>query len=124
MRRNDSPPAIDYRTHRVTNQAPPLDGFDPLACDPALQGVIDGYLLRDVSEAAEPAGSAEAREPGRLATENPTVLRTHDRYGNRIDGVEFHPSWHWRIAQAIHRALNAAPWTQPSGRAHLRRAAG
>jgi putative acyl-CoA dehydrogenase len=124
MRRNDSPPAIDYRTHRVTNQAPPLDGFDPLACDPALQGVIDRYRLDDLSELAERAGSAEAREHGRLANENPPVLRTHDRYGNRIDEVEFHPSWHWLMSQAIHHGLHAAPWTQPSGRAHLRRAAG
>ena len=39
-------------------------------------------------------GRAEPIALGRQANENPPVLRTHDRYGNRIDEVEFHPAWH------------------------------
>ena len=41
------------------------------------------------------AGSEEALAHALPANQHPPVLRTHDRYGNRIDEVEFHPSWHW-----------------------------
>ncbi|WP_188984651.1 acyl-CoA dehydrogenase family protein [Saccharopolyspora thermophila] len=117
----DEPPA--FSTHRVVNQAPPLDGFDPLACDPALRSALDRHGIDDLAALALQAGSAEAREHGRLANEHPPRLRTHDRYGHRIDEVEFHPSWHWLMARAVDHGLHAAPWALGPG-AHLRRAAG
>ncbi|GAB3670098.1 acyl-CoA dehydrogenase family protein [Saccharopolyspora tripterygii] len=110
-------------THQVTNQATPLSGFDPLACDPALGSALTRYAVGDLTPLALEAGSAETREHGRLADENRPQLRTHDRYGNRIDEVEFHPSWHWLMERAISHGLHAAPWGQGPG-AHLRRAAG
>lgn len=114
-----------FVTHQVTNQVPPLVGFDPVACDPALtealaterHGVEFGPL-------AALAGSAQAREHARLANENHPSLRTHDRYGNRIDEVEFHPSWHWLMSTAVGNGLHAAPWgAVPGSGAHLARAA-
>ncbi|MGH8939151.1 MAG: DNA alkylation response protein, partial [Actinomycetes bacterium] len=79
-------------THEVTNQPPPLDGFDPLACDPALTGALARHGESSVlTDLARLAGSAQAREHARLADTHPPVLRTHDRYGHRIDEVEFHP---------------------------------
>ncbi|HEY8373781.1 MAG TPA: isovaleryl-CoA dehydrogenase [Pseudonocardiaceae bacterium] len=116
-----------FITHEVTNQPPPLAGFDPLACDPALTAAVtreggDPDALRVL---AELAGSAEAREHGRLADENPPRLRTHDRYGHRIDEVEFHPSWHWLMGRAVAHGLHGAPWGAPTGSgAHVTRAAG
>ncbi|MGW1676416.1 acyl-CoA dehydrogenase family protein [Saccharopolyspora sp. NPDC002376] len=110
-------------THQVENQPPPLSGFDPLACDPALGSALTRYAVGDLTGLAREAGSEEAREHGRLANEHPPQLRTHDRYGNRIDEVEFHPSWHWLMSRAVAHGLHAAPWTQGPG-AHLRRAAG
>ncbi|MBC6450300.1 acyl-CoA dehydrogenase family protein [Actinokineospora xionganensis] len=113
-------------THKVTNQAPPLHGFDPLACDPALVGALRAFGSDDVvgslSALAVEAGSEVAREHGRLANENPPTLRTHDRYGNRVDEVEFHPSWHWLMSRAVAHGLHGAPWAG-GGHAHLRRAA-
>ena len=53
---------------------------------------------------AELAG--EPREWGRLANEHPPVLRTHDRYGNRIDEIEFHPAWDWLLALGIRERLH------------------
>ena len=123
-------PSTDrWRTHEVTNQPPPLDGFDPLACDPALQDAITRYAGQDalpgLRRIAAESGSAEAREHGRLANENPPALRTHDRFGHRIDEVEFHPSWHWLMERAVRHGLHAAPWRPDAGPgAHARRAAG
>jgi putative acyl-CoA dehydrogenase len=114
-------------THEVFNQSPPLTGYD-VAIDSAL---LDG-LRREGADWAEPglhelgrrAGSGQAQEWGRLANENPPVLRTHDRFGNRIDEVEFHPAWHELMTVAVGAGLQAAPWADPRPGAHTARAAG
>ena len=116
-------------THEVTNQPPPLDGFDPLACDPALVDALARHgasgALPALGELAREAGSAQVREHGRLADAHPPRLRTHDRYGHRFDEVEFHPSWHWLMSRAVSHGLHAAPWGPDAGpAAHLVRAAG
>ncbi len=61
---------------------------------------------------------------GRLANEHPPQLRTHDRFGNRIDEVEFHPAWHRLLGLGVEHALHAAPWREPRAGAHVARAAG
>ncbi|WP_250549774.1 acyl-CoA dehydrogenase family protein [Pseudonocardia sp. H11422] len=116
-------------THEVTNQAPPLSGFDPTACDPALVDAVRregaGDALAYLRELGRIAGSAAAREDARLANENSPVLRTHDRYGHRIDEVEFHPSWHRLMEISVGWGLHAAPWqAEPGSGAHVARAAG
>ncbi|MFD9910597.1 acyl-CoA dehydrogenase family protein [Streptomyces sp. NPDC059063] len=116
-------------THTVTNQAPPLVGYDVFTCDRALvEGVerhLDPALTEDaraqLSLLGRTAGSAQAQEWGVLANENPPVLRTHDRYGNRIDEVDFHPAWHRLLGKAVAAGLTTA-WSRPGG--HVRRAAG
>ncbi|CAN5292577.1 acyl-CoA dehydrogenase family protein [soil metagenome] len=70
------------------------------------------------------AGSAEARDHGRLANENEPMLLVNDRYGSRIDEVEFHPSWHWLMEKGIGFGLGATPWLLEEPHAHTRRAAG
>ncbi len=116
-------------THRVHNQPPPLEDFDPMDCDPALREALAAQGAADRVEALRPlarlAGSATAREHGRLANENPPKLRSHDRYGHRVDEVEFHPSWHWLMERAVSHGLHASPWSPeaPLG-AHVERAAG
>lgn len=111
----------------MENQPPPLVEFDLLGCDPALSGAIGRYggAVSAVSELALEAGSGVVREHGRLADLHPPVLHTHDRYGGRIDEVEFHPSWHWLLRRAVAHGLHAAPWEPDAARAaHLVRAAG
>jgi putative acyl-CoA dehydrogenase len=51
------------------------------------------------------------------------VLRTHDRYGHRIDEVEFHPAWHELMRTAVEHGLHAAPWAAGRAGAHVARAA-
>jgi putative acyl-CoA dehydrogenase len=114
------------RTHEVTNQVPPLVGHD-VANDPAL---LEG-LRREGAAWAEPelhelgrlAGSFESQELGRLAHAYPPVLRTHDRYGHRIDEVEFTPSWHTLMDIAVSHGIHAAPWASTQPGAHVARAA-
>ncbi|WP_369213877.1 acyl-CoA dehydrogenase family protein [Streptomyces flavofungini] len=116
-------------THTVTNQAPPLVGYDVFASDRALVEGVERHLPPELLDAAREelsllgrsAGSAQAQEWGTLANENPPVLRTHDRYGHRIDEVDFHPSWHRLLGKAVGAGLTAA-WSRPGG--HVRRAAG
>src|ERR1700716_2195647 len=84
-------------THEVFNQPPALTGYD-LADDPALLSALRregaGWAEDAVRELGRLAGSAPVQELGRQANENPPRLRTHDRFGNRVDEVEFHPAWH------------------------------
>ncbi|MFG2333348.1 acyl-CoA dehydrogenase family protein [Streptomyces sp. NPDC048604] len=116
-------------THTVTNQAPPLVGYDVFTSDRALVEAVERHLdpgllpgaREDLSALGRSAGSAQVQEWGVLANEYPPKLRTHDRYGHRIDEVEFHPSWHRLLGHAVGAGLTNA-WGRPGG--HLRRAAG
>ena len=114
-------------THEVFNQPPALAGYD-VAADPAMLDALRregaGWAEDGVRELGRLAGSAQAQEWGRQANEHPPVLRTHDRFGNRIDEVEFHPAWHSLMTVAVRHGLHAAPWRDPRPGAHVARAAG
>jgi putative acyl-CoA dehydrogenase len=116
------------RTHIVTNQPPPLTGLDLFATDRALVEAVDRHVGQDLrqevreelSGLGRSAGSAQVREWAAQADDNPPRLRTHDRYGHRIDEVDFHPAWHRLLGKGVAAGLTAA-WTRPAG--HVRRAA-
>jgi putative acyl-CoA dehydrogenase len=115
-------------THEVTNQTPPLTGHDVFGADPALvEAVARGatpQTLADLTDLGRRAGGEHAQELGSRANSNPPVLRTHDRYGHRVDEVEFDPAWHELMTTAVEFGLHAAPWSSAAPDAHLRRAAG
>ncbi|KRC89937.1 DNA alkylation response protein [Terrabacter sp. Root85] len=116
-------------THEVTNQVPPFVGGDFLSDDVALREAVERWAgtaaISDLAPLGALAGTPEAQEHGRLADTNPPVLRTHDARGNRVDEVDFHPSWHWLMTQSVGAGLTAEPWTSPANSgAHVRRAAG
>jgi putative acyl-CoA dehydrogenase len=112
-------------THDVFNQVPPLTGYD-VADDPALlDGLFregGGWASEEIHELGRLAGTEQAQEQGRLANEHRPVLRTHDRYGHRVDEVEFHPAWHDLMRVAVGHGLHARAWTERTG-AHVARAA-
>ncbi|MDQ0773664.1 putative acyl-CoA dehydrogenase [Streptomyces aurantiacus] len=116
-------------THTVTNQAPPLVAYDLFSADRALVEAVDRHLdpalldeaRSELSALGRTSGSAQVQKWGALANENPPKLLTHDRYGERLDEVEFHPSWHRLLGKGVSAGLTAA-WTRPGG--HVRRAAG
>ena len=113
-------------THEVVNQVPPLVGHDTSA-DPVLREGLEregaGWALPEISELGRLAGSAEAQSWGRLAERVPPRLHTHDRYGHRIDEVEYVPSYHRLMETAVSHGLHAAPWADDRPGAHVARAA-
>jgi putative acyl-CoA dehydrogenase len=107
------------RTHDVLNQPPPLEDYNLYLTDPILDRAIaaeGGKESRDtLVRFGERVGSAEVFEWGFLANTNDPVLKTHDRYGNRIDEVEFHPSWHSLMDLAVSNGLHSIPWEEDGG---------
>ncbi|XTV30654.1 DNA alkylation response protein [Streptomyces sp. P10-4] len=119
--------ALPYATHDVTNQAPPLAPYDASADPALLEGLRRegaGWAEDDIRRLGASAGSAEAQEWGELANRHEPVLRTHDRYGHRVDEVEFHPSWHHLMRTAVAEGLAGAPWADDRPGAHVARTAG
>ena len=113
-------------THEVFNQAVPL-GDHCAAEDPAL---IEGlrregaeWAENDVREIGEAAGSERVRSWGEAANTYTPVLHTHDRYGHRVDEVEYQPAYHVLMEQAVGHGLHAAPWADERAGAHVARAA-
>jgi putative acyl-CoA dehydrogenase len=110
----------------VINQAPPLQPINLFDVDVALREGLEreggGWGVDRAQEAGGAAGSAEALEHSRRAERNLPLLRTHDRYGNRIDQVELDPSWHWLLRGAIEREVHSLPWRDPRSGGHVVRA--
>jgi putative acyl-CoA dehydrogenase len=113
-------------THEVLNQAPPLEGYDVFSADRALgEGLRregGGWAEEQARRLGRIAGG-EALAWGFQANAHTPVLRTHDRFGHRIDEVEYHPAWHALMKTAVEHALHALPWREERAGAHVARAA-
>ncbi|WP_117000550.1 acyl-CoA dehydrogenase family protein [Desertimonas flava] len=114
-------------THEVLNQAVPLEGHDAASTDVAL---IDGVAryggawgLEELAELGRRAGDHEWIRAGELANEHHPELHRYDRFGHRIDQVEYHPAYHRLIGEAVRGGLHAAPWADGRPGAHVVRAA-
>jgi putative acyl-CoA dehydrogenase len=111
----------------VLNQAPALEPVNLFEVDLALREALarEGgeWGVERAREAGAVAGSEEAREHSRRAERNLPILRTHDRFGNRIDQVELDPSWHWLLRGAVEREVHSLPWRAERAGGHLVRAA-
>jgi putative acyl-CoA dehydrogenase len=115
-----------WHTHDVANQVPPLADWDVFSTNTPLREALAREGGEWVRERAVALGQLIGGEPlrwGALANENKPVLRTHDRYGNRIDEVEFHPAWHKLMALGVEWELHALPWRSSEPDAHAARAA-
>ncbi len=113
-------------THEVLNQPPPLSGRNLAQDDrPLLEGVERegaGWVLDRLREDGAFWGG-EPQQWGVLANERTPVLRTHDRYGNRVDEVQYDESWHRLMSAGVERELHALPWRTDQAGAHVARAA-
>jgi putative acyl-CoA dehydrogenase len=117
---------MTHMTHEVFNQPPPLVDFDVSAHPALLEGLERegaGWALEEIATLGRLAGTAEAQEWGRLAERVPPRLHTHDRYGNRIDEVEYVPAYHRLMGTAVEHGLHGAPWADDRPGAHVARAA-
>jgi putative acyl-CoA dehydrogenase len=110
-----------------TNQPPPLVNYNLFDNEPALAGALRRYGAAWAEEEASRFGAVlggeEAIHWGFQANDNPPVLRTHDRFGERIDQVEFHPAWHELMGLSMRHGLHSLPWTVAREGAHVARAA-
>ncbi len=114
-------------THEVLNQAPLLAGHNAYAIDVVLQEALSregaAWASADVDALGARVGSAEVQAWAHQANANPPVLRSHDRWGNRIDQVEFHPSYHELMHIAFGAGVHSYGWTKARPGAHVARAA-
>jgi putative acyl-CoA dehydrogenase len=116
-----------WQTHTVFNQVPELEGVDVFASNRPLVEAVQregaGWVTERASALGRVVGGAPQREWGRLANENKPILRTFDRYGHRIDEVEFHPAWHELMKLGVEHELHSLPWTSEEPYPHTARAA-
>ena len=113
-------------THEVVNQPPPLEGYDLFSTDRVLDAALERAGAGWARERTRALGTLLGGAPlewGRLANVHTPVLRTHDRFGHRIDEVEFHPAWHDLMRTSVAHELHSLPWRAPRTGAHAARAA-
>jgi len=120
-------PQAAAATHDVLNQATALEDYNTFTADRVLTEALrreGGDWAEDrAAEVGAFAGSARAIRWGFEANENPPRLKTHDRFGNRVDEVEFHPSWHELLGAGVGFGLHALPWREPQPGTHVARGA-
>jgi len=122
---------LDFRamviaTHDVRNQVPSLFPHDLFSENRPLAEGLDREGAGWARERAEELGVLTGGDPirwGFEANEHAPRLRTHDRWGNRVDEVDFHPSWHALMATASEHGLHCLPWENDRPGAHVARAA-
>lgn len=106
-------PLADLPTHRVTNQVPPLVDYDLFGSDPALQEALEregaGWARDAASAFGKAIGSAETIALGEAAGRHAPVLHSFDRFGQRIDHVEFHPAYHALMAHGLEAGIHSLP---------------
>ncbi len=113
-------------THEVTNQVPPLDGANLYRLDLPLHQWVRRYQGGWAEQRLDAYGrlaGGPLMAAGFLANENKPVFRSHDRYGHRIDQVDFHPAYHELMRTAIEHGIPSLPWADPQPGAQVARAA-
>ncbi|HRW36873.1 MAG TPA: acyl-CoA dehydrogenase family protein [Aquihabitans sp.] len=114
-------------THEVFNQSVPLEGHDAAALDLALLEGVEreggAAHLTDIDRMGKLAGDPAWIHRGELANRFPPELHPFDRFGHRIDEVEYHPAYHDLMTVAVREGLAGAPWADDRPGAHVGRAA-
>ncbi|MEZ5428198.1 MAG: isovaleryl-CoA dehydrogenase [Pyrinomonadaceae bacterium] len=112
---------------RVFNQSPALEDYNPFASDEALSQAVrvnnGGWVAERASGFAEILGRAETLKLGDLANRFAPVLKTHDRFGNRADEVEYHPAYHELMRLSIEHETHSLAWKNGRKGAHAARSA-
>jgi putative acyl-CoA dehydrogenase len=114
-------------THEVFNQAPPRTDLNEYVTNAALTEAVDrygaGWAGTELAEVGDLVGRADFQRDAERANTDPPVFSSHDRWGNRIDAVDFHPAYHRIIADAIAHGAHTSCWSDPKPGAHVARAA-
>ncbi|HEX2136425.1 MAG TPA: acyl-CoA dehydrogenase family protein [Microvirga sp.] len=122
-----APDPYGYATHEVLNQPPALADYDAYSTDGTLRAVVASFGAEwaepRLREAGRTVGSSRVQELARQANRYSPELRTHDRFGNRVDRIDFHPAWHELMGLAIGQEAHSLSWTDPRPGAQVARAA-
>ncbi|MDA8434996.1 MAG: acyl-CoA dehydrogenase family protein [Actinomycetales bacterium] len=114
-------------THEVVNQPPPRVDVDESAHDVALLEAVRrhdaGWAVGELHEIGTLVGSASFQQDAALANTVTPVLRAVDRWGNRVDEVDYHPAYHRIIGAAVAHGAHTSAWAQPRPGANVARAA-
>lgn len=125
--KKDTIPAFSLgETHEVFNQPAPLENYNAFDSDLALQHWARIYGADYAEDRLRQYGHQvghELAEAGFLANHYKPEFQTHDRFGRRIDQVNFHPAYHQLMRAAIEAGIPSIPWTEPRHGAHVARAA-
>jgi putative acyl-CoA dehydrogenase len=127
-----TPATQQSATHEVFNQTPPLEEYNLFTTDSCLQESVRregaATAANELAAAGAALGTAANFEHARLANRYPPVLHGFSPQGERIDSIEFHPSWHVLMQGIAARGYHSGPWVRLGGRAkpgaHVARAAG
>lgn len=114
-------------THEVFNQSVPLEGHDAAGLDVALLEGVEreggAAHLGDLRRLGQQAGDPAWIHRGELANQFPPVFKPYDRFGHRVDEVEYHPAYHDLMTVAVREGLAGGPWGDERPGAHVGRAA-
>ncbi|RDZ27967.1 acyl-CoA dehydrogenase family protein [Lysobacter silvisoli] len=114
-----------FATHRVENQPPPFAPRDLWRDDHALREAVEREGGGAHADALARYGALAGDSLYALsfdAHRDRPRLRSHDRYGQRTDLVEFHPNYHALMQAAIEHGVAGYSWHRPGPGAHVARA--
>jgi len=110
------------------NQPPPLDPYNVFSSDIVLREAVTreraGWAQGELGALGTTLGKPETVRLGFDANRNSPVLKSYDRFGHRLDEIEFHPAWHELLGIGLKAGLHSSPWAKPQAGAHVARAAG
>ncbi|MGQ4276750.1 acyl-CoA dehydrogenase family protein [Pseudidiomarina sp. E22-M8] len=114
-------------THEVENQPPALENYNLFTRDTALQEALKregaSWAEASVYSVGELAGRADTIRLGFQANANTPQFEPQDRFGHRVDRVDYHDAYHQLMTVATEHGLHASPWADPKSGAHVARAA-
>ena len=114
-------------THQVTNQPPPLVGYNAWSGDAILRDAVQraggSWIAGRASDLGELVGSERLQMLASQANRVAPQLRTHDAFGHRIDEIEYHPAYHELMTLAVANGLHSTAWTAARGGGFVARAA-
>lgn len=121
------PPVPETATHEVLNQPGDLVNYNAYTGDAALTEAVRAFgaewAAPRLEETGALVGSERVQQLARAANRNEPELRTHDRFGRRIDEVEFHPAYHELMELIFSSEAHSLAWTENRPGAHVARGA-
>ena len=106
-------------THEVTNQPPPLVGYNAWIGDPVLRATVaregGGWVDEQAASLGDLVGSERMQLLANQANRSTPELRTHDSTGHRVDEVAYHPAYHELMQLAFGNSLHSLAWTAGPG---------